>query len=182
MKRKITKQKATVKKRAKDRRKNPSNLDILKVRAGLRVDVKPLSVKTSRVIISYQGTPILDKEVSNADAKILASQHGKESLAEKFAPILIQPRKNPAKPPAQPKEEKVGAAVSIGEIKLDPRAAYRLGYRKGLLDGLDKCGIGDFFERQALRTQLAKAMDQSLDELHERITAPAQIGRFPQIK
>ena len=168
---------------SRGRRKNPTPLEVREVQGALRVIAEPKSALRSRVIVYYKGTVILDKEVSNADAKILTSPHGREKLAEKFAPILIQPRKNPSKQQTQTtKEEKVGAAVSIGEIKLDPRAAYRLGYRRGLLDGLDKCGIGDFFERQALRTQLSKALDQSLDELHERITSGAVIGRFPQIK
>ena len=204
------------------RKKNPSEREI---RGSLKVHVEPITSRISRVIIMYNGKILIDKEMSASDAEILASRHGKERLAQKFAPILNQPIRNPRKAtsrgasatapscaapspttgacgpspssasscarPASPTSASTSSAsrsrteptgVGIGGIKLDPKAAYRLGYRKGMLDGLSKCGIADFFERQTLRKQLNKALDESLDEFHERITAAAAISRFPQIK
>lgn len=192
----VKKRKSKVKRKIKTtkrRRKNP-NPSLFAIRDHMEIKTKPLDDGTGRYFLAvyYAGQPIIREIISAKGAALINTPAGRDRIARDIKDVIEELskdkiRSNPDKENKEEKTKKSSSSewTSPAGLPASQLESWYLGYDAGLEEGIEMCGIFDFFKRREVKEQLSKKINQHFRDLTSQLKAAASgtVGaRVPRVR
>src|SRR5574338_517716 len=157
--------------RNQKKRRNPSIPSTQQIKRNLKIHSKFLGDDEHLLVVEYMNVPIIKQRVGNNELKVALSPQGRLIIAEDVRNMLEQrPLSNPDD---EKKEDKKKTPVDVGPVGLPSNQVevWRLGYDAGIEDGINMCGIFDYFKREDIRKQLQNRVNKHFRDFANHMKA-----------